>query len=212
MIRRVSLLIAVLTLVAYVTDARAAQDSGPVLQSSRWPPAAVVINSDFQFLAGDHIRIGAAEADIFVVVDAPDGTVQRLYWIQFEGYPEGIGYTYDYSDLPYADTISGYAFRSDVRYGSYSSAEIRDERDTGTVVGMLRDHGFDVPAPMMRIRMVALDETQENELMVIYLESLTYRGLTVDELDSDAAQWRDVATRLRQRAIDGLHLQNNDTE
>lgn len=212
MTRRVCRLIAVLTLVASVADARGAQDSGPVVQSTRWPPASVSVDDAFSHLGADTIRIGGAEAEIHVFVDAPDDVVKRLYWIQFEGYPEGGFNRYDYSDLPHADTVDGYTFRSDVRYGAYSETEIRDEHDTHTVVNILRGSGLDVPAPMMRVRMATVDETRKNELLVIYMEGLEHAGVTIEELDSDAARWRDVATRLRQRAIDGLHLQNDYTE
>jgi hypothetical protein len=209
---RVLRLLLTLPLVLLIEEVGFAQDAGLVLQSSRWPPAAVTIGEDFTILGMDRIEIGAAGADIFVAADTADGAVQRFYWIQFEGFPAGSGYDYDYSSLPYTDSIGGLVFHSDTRYGAYSPSEIRNERDTGTVVGMLRDNGYDVPAPMMRIRMVALDETRENELMIIYLESLALEGLTVDALDADAALWEESSDRLRRRAIAGFGLDYDLTD
>lgn len=201
-----------ITLVLLVDTAAEAQNAGPVLQSSRWPHAAVVIDSDFRFLGGANIQIGSAEADIMVVVDTAGGEVRRLYWVQFEGYPSGSRFTYDYSSLPYADTVGNLLFRSDTRYGAYSQSEIRNELDTGAVVGMLRDHGYEVPSPMMRIRMVALDESRGNELMIIYMESLAVEGLTVSELEADPALWNQVSGGLRQRAISGVNLDFDSTD
>jgi hypothetical protein len=189
-----------------------AQDSGLGLQSSRWPPAAVTIGGEFTILGMDRIEIGAAGADIFVAVDTVGGKVRRFYWVQFEGFPAGSGFDYDYSNLPYADSVDGLLFHSDTRYGAYSASEIQNERDTGTVVGMLRDNGFDVPAPMMRIRMVALDESRENELMIIYLESLEAQGLSQDDLDADPDLWSDVSDSLRRRAIEGFSLDYDLTD
>lgn len=205
-------LLLALPLVLLMEEVGLAQDAGPVLQSSRWPPAAVSIGEDFKVLAMDRIKIGAAGAVITVAVDTAGGEVQRFYWIQFEGFPAGSGYNYDYSSLPYTDSIGGLVFHSDTRYGAYSPSEIRNERDTGTVVGMLRDHGLDVPAPMMRIRMVALDESRENELMIIYLESLAVEGLSTDALDADPALWSEVSDGLRQRAIAGFNLDYDLTD
>lgn len=208
--RRYRLLLS-LSLVGLAAETGVAQE-GPVLQSSRWPPAAVSISGDFNMLGMDRIQIGAAGADIFVLVDAVDGEVRRLYWVQFEGYPGGSDFTYDYSNLPYSDTTSGLVFHSDTRYGEYSSSEILNERDTGAVVGILRDNGLEVPAPMMRIRMVALDETRKNELMIIYLESLAVEGLTISALDADPALWARASDALRGRAIAGFNLDDGPTD
>jgi hypothetical protein len=63
---------------------------------------------------------------------------------------------------------------------------------------------------MMRVRMVTLDETRKNELLVIYMEELIAAGYTEEQLDDGA--WPEAASGLRQRAMNGLHLQHDQTE
>lgn len=178
-----------------------------VIHSSRWPPAGVAVDSSFRYLGSREIDLGGAEAEIHVLVDTSDeGELERFYWIQFEGRkPESPG-RYDYSRLPGRDTIGGYVFHDDVRYGAYTEAEVRDEADTGTVGAILAGHGFDFPAPMMRIRMVTLDAERRAELLVIYMEALEWSGLRLEELESGDDAWARAAAALRERAADGLRL------
>lgn len=177
--------------------------SDTILRSERWPPAAVVVDSDFQYLGSRTISLGRATAEIHVLADVADGRVRRFYWIQFEGRPEG---RYDYSALPYRDTIGDYVFDVGVRHGAYTEAEVRDEPDTHAVGEILAAAGYDFPAPMMRARMATVDESGRNELLVIYMEALSWSGLAEDELAGDDARWAAAAAALRERATAGLRL------
>jgi len=177
-----------------------------VMRSDRWPPAAIEVDPAFRHLGARSISLGSAEAEIHVLAEVTDGAVQRFYWIQFEGRPPESPVRYDYSNLPFADSIDGYAFHTDVRFGAYSEAEVRDETDTRTVGEILAAAGYDFPAPMMRARMVTLDETARNELLVIYMESLAWSKLTDAELEADAEAWARAAAGLRERAVAGLEL------
>jgi len=178
-----------------------------VVRSDRWPPAAVAVDSAFEYLGTRAIDLGGAEAEIHVLADvSEDGELQRFYWIQFEGRkPESPG-RYDYSSLPHRDTIDGYEFFTDVRHGAYTRDEVKDEADTRTVAAILAEHGHDFPAPMMRVRMATLDEERRNELLVVYMERLAWSGLSEDELAADEAAWARAAAGLRERATGGLGL------
>lgn len=179
-----------------------ALEADTVVRSERWPAVAIEVDSAFEHLGARDISLGAATAEIHVLADVEDGRVQRFYWIQFEGQPPGR--RYDYSGLPYRDTIGGYEFSTDVRYGAYTESEIRDEPDTRTVGEILAESGYDFPAPMMRARMVTLDESARNELLVIYMEALAWSGLAEDELEADEDAWARAAAALRERAAGGL--------
>jgi hypothetical protein len=192
-----------------------AASSGPslaaadtVIRTERWPHRAVTVDDAFSWLGSRTIRLGSATAEIHVLVDTDDtGTsVERLYWIQFEGYPPESPNRYDYSSQPHADTIGDFEFLAGVRHGAYTAAEVENESDTRTVAAILAEHGLSFPAPMMRDRMVTLDANRRNELLVIYMESLAPLGLTDEELGADEARWAEVSAGLRSRAVAGLGL------
>jgi hypothetical protein len=129
-----------------------------VIHSERWPNVDVAVAETFTRLGSRTIDLGAAEAEIHVFVETDGSEVERLYWIQFEGYPPGSDNKYDYSSQPHADTIGEFVFLTGVRHGAYAASEVANEADTRTVSEILGDHGYQFPAPMMRARMVALDE------------------------------------------------------
>jgi hypothetical protein len=177
-------------------------EADTVVRSERWPPVAMEVDGAFEYLGAREISLGAATAEIHVLADVEDGRVQRFYWIQFEGQPPGR--RYDYSDLPFRDTIGGYVFSTDVRYGAYTESEVRDEPDTRTVGEILAAAGYDFPAPMMRARMATVDESARNELLIIYMEALAWSGASEDELAADEDAWARAAAALRERATGGL--------
>lgn len=185
----------------------AATPPDTIIRSTRWPPVGVAVDAAFRYLGTRTTDLGSAEAEIHVLADVDaDGRLQRFYWIQFEGRKPGTRGRYDYSNLPHVVTVDGYGFDADVRYGAYTESEVRDEQDTRTVGEILVAHGFDFPAPMMRVRMATLDEEARNELLVIYMERLSWSGLTPEELDADPARWEQIAAALRARAAAGLVL------
>jgi hypothetical protein len=184
--------------------ANRALEADTVVRSERWPPVAIEVDSAFEHLGAREISLGAATAEIHVLADVEGGRVQRFYWIQFEGEPPGR--RYDYSDLPYRDTIGGYVFSTDVRYGAYTKSEVRDEPDTRTVGEILAAAGYDFPAPMMRARMATVDESARNELLIIYMEALAWSGTTEDELAAAEDAWARAAAALRERAAGGLGM------
>jgi len=177
-------------------------EADTVVRSERWPPVAIEVDRAFEHLGAREISLGAATAEIHVLADVEEGRVRRFYWIQFEGQPPGR--RYDYSDLPFHDTIGGYVFSTDVRHGAYTESEVRDEPDTRTVGEILAAAGYDFPAPMMRARMATVDESGRNELLLIYMEALAWSGLAEDELEADADAWARAAAALRERAAGGL--------
>lgn len=181
-------------------------EADTVVRSERWPPVTIDVDSAFEHLGAREISLGAATAEIHVLADVEDGRVQRFYWIQFEGQPPGR--RYDYSDLPFRDTIGGYVFSTDVRHGAYTESEVRDEADTRTVGEILAAAGYDFPAPMMRARMATVDESARNELLIIYMEALAWSGTTEDELAGNEDAWARAAAALRERAAGGLGLRS----
>lgn len=209
---------AIAAVTALAAPAPASPASDTIIHSDRWPPAAVAVDGAFRHLGTRTIGLGNSTAEIHVLVDTnretstENGTagaepvVRRFYWIQFEGREPDRPGTYDYSDLPHRDTIDGYVFHTDVRYGAYTASEVENEPDTGTVGAILAEHGYDFPAPMMRARMVTLGESRRNELLVIYMEALDWSETGLEDLEADDAHWAEVSAGLRERAAGGLGL------
>ena len=135
--------------------------------------------------------------------------MQRLYWVQFEGYlpskPE-LKHTYD---SPRHAQIGGLDFYVDtwVRSEGAKSEPGRIEH----IDGLVRTKGYKMPAGMMYVRLVhLLDEQKRKELMIIYGEDLASTGLTaVDFSEGGKAhdQWPSIEKGLVQRAQTKLILE-----
>lgn len=189
-----------------VAETRAADSAPASVESDRWPPAVVHLDPAFKPIGSRTIPLGAAEAEIHVLADVAAGRVDRFYWIQFEGKPEGSAGRYDYSDLPHQVRIGDYLFDAGVRFGAYTEEETTTEPDTRTVGEILAATGHSFPAPMMRVRMATVDDSGLNELLVIYMESLAWSGVTESELEASESRWDEVSADLLRRAAGGLSV------
>lgn len=185
-----------------------AADGRTMIRSNRWPPAGVTVDPAFKYLGARTVDLGGGVAEIHVLADVDvAGELQRFYWIQFEGRKPGTPGQYDYSGLPHELVIDGYRFDAGDRHGAYTQDEVTNEADTRTVGAILAEHGYDFPAPMMRLRMATLDESRRNELLVIYMERLSWSGHAPADFEADEAAWVEAAAGLRERAAGGLGLE-----
>ena len=95
-----------------------------------------------------------------------DGTVRRLYWIQFESLLPGIGEGYDYSADPEV-TVDGVAFRRNARRWEATAPD--PDSDRAAMYAFLEKRGYRIPDGVLRIRFTHVPETnRREELMVVY--------------------------------------------
>jgi hypothetical protein len=178
---------------------------GNVITSERDPHLRIHLPNSAQYVGADRwVLYGMADCELhaFVDVDAQKN-VQRLYWVQFEGYlptrPE-LKHTYD---SPRHANIGGMGFYVDT-WVRTKDAEMRPGSDVEHIVALIRARGYHMPDGMMYVRLVhLLDEQKRKELMIIYGEDVAQSGLTAAELQQGGKahdRWPTIAKDLLERA------------
>ena len=153
---------------------------GNVITSARDPRVRIRLPKSAQYVGADRwVLYDIADCELHLFVDADSKmNVQRLYWVQFEGYlptrPE-LKHTYD---SPRHTNLGGMDFYVDT-WVRRKDAEMRPGSDLEHVVALLRTKGYHMPDGMMYVRLVhLLDERKRQELMIIYAEDVAPSGFT----------------------------------
>lgn len=210
------LLIAALACACFVSAAAdkppERQVSAHAVSSAHDPAARIQFPESAQYLGASRwVLYGMADCELHVFVDADvQKNVQRLYWVQFEGYlptrPE-LHHTYD---SPQHVNIGGLDFYVD------TWAQARDSKtepggDGEHVRALIHDQGYTRPADMGYVRLVhLLDAQKRQELMLIYGEDLAPTGYTAADLNEGGkahAQWAAVQAGLVERAQKAVVIQ-----
>ena len=153
---------------------------GNVVTSERDPAVRIELPKAAQYVGADRwVLYGIADCELHAFVEADaQKNVQRLYWVQFEGYLPSRPDLHHTYDSPKHTTIGGMDF--------YVDTWVRT-KDTTTESGSDREHievlvrakGYRMPEAMMYVRLVhLLDKEKRKELMIIYGEDLAPTGFT----------------------------------
>lgn len=185
---------------------------GNMIVSNHDPKVRIQLPKSVEYVGADRwdlYNVADCEVHAFVEADAQKN-VQRLYWIQFEGYlPTQPAAKYEY-DSPKHTRIAGLDFYVDTWVRS-SDAETRSGSDRDHVQKLVAAKGYKMPAAMMYVRLVhLLDEQKRRELMIIYGEDLAPTGLTIDQLGpggSASRQWDQIFGGLVERAQKKIMLE-----
>jgi hypothetical protein len=176
-----------------------------VITSERDPRMRIVLPTSVRYVGADRwVLYDMANCELHAFVEA-DGkqTVQRLYWVQFEGYlpirPE-LKHTYD---SPRIAKLGGMSFYVDT-WVRPNSAPRRSGSDLEHIDALIQRKGYTLPAGMMSVRLVhLLDEQKRKELMLIYSEDVMPTGFTAAELlpgGKAHRQWPAIEAGLIERA------------
>ena len=178
---------------------------GSVITSERDPRVRIHLPNSAQYLGADRwVLYDMADCELHTFVDAdPQKNVQRLYWVQFEGYlptkPE-LKHTYD---SPRHANLGGMDFYVDT-WVRARDAEMQPGSDLEHILALIHTRGYRMPAGMMYVRLVhLLDEQKRKELMIIYGENVAESGLTAVELRPGGkghGQWPSIEKGLLERA------------
>jgi hypothetical protein len=199
--------------------ALAAQTMGPertvqgtVISSERDPKVRLRLPESAHYVGADRwILYNIADCELYAFVEGDAGrNVQRLYWVQFEGYvpsrPE-LHHTYD---SPRHATIGGWDFFVD-SWVRPRAEEMRAGSDLEHIVNLIETKGYRLPEDMMYVRFVhLLDEQKRQELMIIYAEDLEASGYSAAELSKGGKfydRWPSIDKGLVERAEKALSLQ-----
>ena len=190
----------------------AAEAAGPertvennVIISERDPKVWIELPKSVKYVGAERwvlYDIADCELHAFVETDSQQN-VQRLYWVQFEGYlPTKPELKHQY-DSPRHTTIGGLDFYVDTWTGA-NGDKVTAGSDTEHIEALIRAKGYKIPAGMMYVRLVhLLDEQKRKELMIIYGENLAPTGFAAADLKKGGKaydQWPAIEKSLVERA------------
>jgi len=185
---------------------------GNVITSERDPKVRIELPKSVQYVGADRwILYGIADCELHALVDADQQkNVQRLYWIQFEGYlPTRPELAHQY-DSPRHTQIGGLDFYVDTWVES-NDAQEKPGSDSEHIEALIRGKGYKLPAGMMCVRLVhLLDEKKRQELMIIYGENVASSGFTAADLRKGGKtydRWPAIEEGLIERAGKKISLE-----
>jgi hypothetical protein len=175
------------------------------IKSEHDPAVRIELPSEVQYAGADRfVLYGIADCELHAFVEADaQKNVQRLYWVQFEGYLPSkpkLKHTYD---SPRHANLGGWDFYVD-SWVLASDAERKPGSDLEHIERLIRRKGYTLPDGMMYVRLVhLLDATKRKELMIIYGEDLKSTGFTAADLDKGGkahSRWKTIDERLIERS------------
>jgi hypothetical protein len=207
-------------LLVFLVGSLAAQATAPerkvennVIISERDPKVRIELPKSVQYVSADRwVLYDIADCELHAFVEADNQqNVQRLYWIQFEGYlPSKPKLKHQY-DSPRHTTIGGLDFYVDTSL-KLTKEKITPGSDEEHIQALIRAKGFKMPAGMMYVRLVhLLDEQKRKELMIIYGEDLAPTGFTAADLKKGGKaydQWPAIEKGLVERAKQKITIES----
>ena len=187
-----------LTVTAQAPERRAENN---VIISESDPKVRIELPKSVHYVGADRwdlYDVADCELHAFVEADAQED-VQRLYWVQFEGYLPTKPDLHHQYDSPRHATIGGLDF--------YVDTWIREKNERTTpgsdlehIEALIRAKGYKMPAGMAIVRLVhLLDEQKRKELMIIYAEDFAPTGFTAADVKKGGKaydQWPDIEKNL----------------
>jgi hypothetical protein len=178
--------------------------AGNVIVSDRDPRVRIELPKSVQYVGADRwVLYHVADCELHAFVEAhAKKDVQRLYWIQFEGYipsrPE-LHHTYD---SPRHANIGGLDFYVDTWVRS-NNEKMEPGSDREHIEALIQAKEYKMPTGMAYVRFVhLLDPQKREELMIIYGEDLAPTGLNAADLKENGKaheRWAAIEKALIER-------------
>lgn len=169
---------------------------GHEVRSQRDPAVSIGLPSEATYVGAHRWTLyGIADCEIHVFVEADDKKrVQRLYWIQFEGYvPSNPDARYDYSKNAMTE-LGGRPFHVQAGAGENNQTP-RAGSDQEQVYRLLSERGYSLPNTSISVRLVNVFAQNRKELMFIYAEDMQPTGLTPADAEKNP-QWPAIEARV----------------
>jgi hypothetical protein len=183
-----------------------------LLLSRSFPAARFQIDPQFTYVGNTSFilyDVAHVEQHHFVV-SKTGKRVQRLLWFQFEGYLDNNEYTYKYSGME-TMRLRDLTFLHDADVLNIDDDyKERPTSDSAHVIEFLKQKGYTLEGDTMFKRMVWLDASLRNELMIIYSEDLRSTGIRAKDLAKDGAnadEWSAISKDLHMRALAGFAVE-----
>jgi hypothetical protein len=180
------------------------QVSGNSIRSDRDPAVRIELPASARHVGAHRWTLyDVADCELHVFVEADESKrVQRLYWIQFEGYvPSRPELKYDYSENATTD-FDGRPFFVNANAGE-PNRKPRAGSDLEQVQQLIQANGYTLPDHAINVRLVNLFDGDRKELMIIYAEDLAPRGFTAADLQPGGKaekEWRGIERQLVENA------------
>ena len=205
MLKQIATVFLVCTSLLAQTNGPERKVEGNVITSLHDPNVGIELPKSVQYVGADRwVLYDIADCELHAFVEA-DGqkNVQRLYWVQFEGYvPTKPELKHKY-DSPRHATMGGLDFYVDT-WVRRKDAETQKGSDREHIEALIGAKGYKMPEGMMDVRLVhLLDEQKRKELMVIYGEDVSQTGFTVTDLSERGrafSRWPAIENALIERA------------
>ena len=212
MLKLIPITVLLCSFVAAQSSALERKVDGNVITSAHDPQVRIELPKSAKYVGADRwVLYDIADCEVHAFVDADAAkNVQRLYWVQFEGYvpskPE-LHHTYD---SPRHTTIGGMDFFVDT-WVRPKDAETRAGSDRQHVETLVRNHGYSMPVGMAYVRLVhLLDDSKRKELMIIYGEDLAPTGFSAADLQQGGKaydRWPAIEKGVIERAQQKIAIQ-----
>jgi len=209
-------------LVAIVACPLGAESAGPertvehnVVISARDPAVRIELPKSVQYVGADRwVLFGMADCELHAFVDADrQRNVQRLYWIQFEGYLRTKPKLRHRYDSPQHTRLGGRDFYVDA-WTRATKEKPTVGSDLEHIAALVRGKEYEMPAGMMYVRLVhLLDEQKRKELMFIYAEDLSPTGFAAADLRKGGKahdQWPAIERGLVERAKTKIKIEGRN--
>jgi hypothetical protein len=178
---------------------------GNVVTSQHDPTVRIELPKAARYVGADRwvlYDIADCELHAFVEADAQK-KVQRLYWVQFEGYLPSRPDLHHTYDSPKHTSIGGMDFYVDT-WVRTKGATTESGSDREHIEALVRASGYRMPEAMMYVRLVQLlDNEKRKEFMIIYGDDLAPTGFTAAELSEGGtaySRWPGIADAMLERA------------
>lgn len=184
---------------------------GSVLYSTHDPKVKVSLPASAHYVGASRwVLYGMADCELHAFVEADaHKRVQRIYWVQFEGYLPSRPELHHAYDSPRHATLGGMDFYVDT-WVEPSNATEKAGSDGEHIKALIRSHGYTLPAAMMSVRLVhLLDASKRRELMLIYSEDIGTLGFDAADLNKGGkaySQWPAIEHGLIERAQQRISL------
>jgi hypothetical protein len=197
---------------AYPPPERTVQ--GHVLRSAHDPKVQLSLPASAHYVGASRwVLYGMADCELHAFVEADaHKRVQRIYWVQFEGYLPSRPELHHAYDSPRHATLGGLDFYVDTWVEPSNAAE-KAGSDGEHIKALIRTHGYTLPAAMMSVRLVhLLDASKRRELMLIYSEDTGATGFDAADLNKGGraySRWPAIEHGLIERAQQRISLSAN---
>jgi hypothetical protein len=185
---------------------------GNVVTSERDPALRIKLPKAAHYVGADRwVLYDMADCELHAFVEADaQMKVQRLYWVQFEGYLPSHPDSHHTYDSPKHATVGGMDFYVDT-YVRTKDATTESGSDREHIEALVRAPRYRMPEAMIYVRLVhLLDKEKRKELMIIYGEDLAPTGFTAAELSESGKahdRWPGIADAMLERAERGITIE-----